>query len=746
MSVLGLAAGSQSANALLDLIAMVADWDRRELDVLAEEAIDAGHVEAFDLSLADAVRGAMQHLALDINRHKDLYYNGEPVISDAEYDALEETLRPLEAAFPEWVTYDSPLAKVGAPVSTLFAPVRHDHPMLSLSKAKSPEDPELDNFLARFDGRRLAAMPKFDGVSLSLTYKGGQLELAATRGDGAVGEDVTQNILGSKVRNLPTTLDLPVDREVRGEVVMRKSDFAAYNAKVTAEAAAYEAAPETERKSLKRPGRLLVNTRNGAAGTLRAKDRQKVEDRLISFYPFDLIGGDERPINEQLVELGFEVEGYVEVASADEVRAYIDDAVAGRDEQDYDIDGVVVRLADRREYEGAGVTGHHPKGALAVKLTPELGETRLRSVTWQVGKSGVVAPVAEIDPVFVAGTTINRATLHNAQMIADKDIRIGDRIQIRRAGDVIPHVDGVAPGYVRDGAESPIDIPTHCPSCAAPLVETGSSRILQCQNSEGCSAQQSRRLIHWASRASADIDAVGQSWIDKLSEAGLLEKPSDFYRLDKETLLERFSDAGMGKRLAEKMEQSIEASKNVGLRKTMIGFAIPLASEGTAKRLCRAGYKSIEEVAAASVEDLVKIEDIGPAVAESLVAYFAQPSVQQELKDLRSLGVNLDVLPEDAPVEVKVEDGDEAPPFYGKAVCITGKLTIDRSVMQKIVEREGARAASGVSAKTDYLIAGPDIFEKGSSKLKSAEKLGIPVLTEDQARDLLRLSPRDAVA
>lgn len=671
-----------------------------------------------------AIATRMQELADQLLYHKNLYYNESPEISDEEYDALEAELIALEREHPELKADDSPTDMIGAATPDLFSPVRYERPMASLAKAYTQE--EIDAFLTRFPGQKLILLPKFDGTSLSLLYKNGRLVRASTRGDGTVGEDVTRNVQGMK--GVPESLTDLRDIEIRGECVMSHADFDAYNAL--------------------HPGSPLKNPRNAASGTLRAKDRAAVADRPLTFlaFSYQVLDGSLVTMDAAtLTNLGFRVERLVEGSSAQDVQDYITETEQIRRSLDYDIDGVVMRLADARAFDAAGDTSHHPRGALAFKMAAELGETKLLDVTWQVGKSGIVSPVAEIQPVFLSGTTISRATLHNLSMIEQKGIKIGDRIQIRRAGDVIPHVDGTAPGYVRDGSERDIVPPVACPSCAGPLVEIGSSRVLQCTNTDTCEAQQSRRLIHWASRAASDIDAVGQSWIGRFLDTGLLSKPSDFYRLDKETLLAQ--GEGMGERLADKMLSSIEASKNVGLRKCIVGFAVPLASEGTAKRLCRAGYKSIEEVAAASQEELEKVEDVGPAVAASLVEFLNDPDTRQEIADLRALGVNLDCLPEDAPVKISVAAGSEAPPFLGKKVCITGKLPsgLDRKVFQKLLEKEGAKATSSVSAGTDYLVAVPDIIAKGSSKLTAAQTNSVPILSESDARAMFRLQPTDAM-
>jgi DNA ligase (NAD+) len=643
-------------------------------------------------------------LEVELRRHKKLYYDGTPEITDAEYDALESELESLYDFDPSARPDESVLDEVGAPVGELFDPVRHDHPMLSLNKVHNNAD--LDKFLASFKGKSFLATHKFDGTSASLTYKAGKLVRAATRGDGEVGEDVTKNVIGMK--GVPSTLPLAVDVEVRGEVVMLKSDFNSYNAA--------------------RPEAALKNPRNAAAGTLRAKDRAAVADRPLTFMAFDVIGSSELPSEtaEAIKFLGFELGSFVKHTDPAAIFAFITETDEKRQSYDYDLDGVVIRLADRREYEAAGATGHHPKGAIAYKLAAEIGETTLLSVTWQVGKTGVVAPVAEIVPLFLAGTTISRATLHNLSIISERQIKEGQRIQIKRAGDVIPYVIGPVAGEESKGTE--IHIPSACPSCGGALI-LGSSQVVICANTQGCPAQALRRLIHWASRAAADIDAIGESWIEKFYEAGILNTPSDFYKLTRETLL---GFDRMGDRLADKMIASIETSKGIGLRKCLIGWSIPMCSEGTAKRLCRNGYESVEQVAGATEAQLIEVEDVGPVVAHSIVTFFSKKAIKEEITLLRSQGVSLDVRPEDKPVLLSSQEA-ASQPFFGKAVVITGTLTVGRKDFQTLVESKGAKASGSISAKTDYLIVG----ENAGSKLAKAESLGVAVLTEAQAREMM---------
>jgi DNA ligase (NAD+) len=660
----------------------------------------------------------MKELNEQLLHHKDLYYNAEAEISDAEYDALEAELVALKEANPDLVselTDEAPDATelVGAMVTGSFPKVRHERPMLSLDKVHSSE--ELEKFLGRFAGEDFAAMPKLDGVSLSLTYVGGKLDRAATRGDGVIGDLITEN--ARRINGVRATLDKAIDCEIRGEVVMKRSDFEAYNAA--------------------NPDKAFANPRNAVSGSMRQKDPEEVAKRPMTFIPYDVIVAEglleAKRIEAQLAELGLQTERYLESADPAELVAYAERTQDERASLDYEIDGAVYRLADRAAFEAAGANSKHPRGAIALKLAAEIGETKLEAVSWQVGKTGAVAPVAEISPIFLAGTTIRRATLHNLEVIAERDIRVGDRIQIKRAGDVIPFVLGPADASARDGSERRIAPPRSCPSCAG-LLERDDSGFVYCRNSQGCPAQQHRRLIHWAGRSAAEIDALGQSWLERFAERGLVERPSDLYAISRSDLIgadgkPRFE--GMGERLADKVLGSIERSKNIGLRRALIGFSIPEASEGTAKRLCRAGYKSIEQVAAAPVEKLCEVEDIGPVVAASLHSFLNAPETKAEIKKLRDAGVNLDVLDEDrAP---KSSDGAKLP-LAGKTVVITGSLQgASRKEIEARVEAAGGKASSSVSAKTDLLVAG----EKAGSKLAKAEKLGVEVLDEAGLEKLL---------
>lgn len=646
----------------------------------------------------------IQELAGRIVELRDAYYQGEPLVADAEYDAIEDEFRALVAKHPKLAPKDNPLDHVGAP-SVLHAPVRHSRPMLSLEKANKPE--QVESFFSRFPGQPVVVMPKLDGLSLALVYENGRLARAVTRGDGTTGDDVTF-LTRALCDGVPDKVEAPGRVEVRGECVMLRSTFDAYNAA--------------------HPDKPLINPRNAAAGTLRAKDPKAVEGRRMQFFAFDLTTEPESAdsdLDAGLRKLGFSVAEMEHCSTAAEAQELIGGIEQARNTLDYDLDGAVLRLANRDAFAAAGTRSSSPRGAIAYKFAAEEKTTVLKDVVWDVGKTGKIAPVAWLEPVFVGGTTVTRATLANQEVIRSRGIKIGDTVLVRRAGDVIPFVAGVLDESKRTGSEKEIIPPSECPSCAQPLTEQGNSRELFCTNAV-CPAQTVRRLIHWSSRAAADIDAIGQVWIERLAETGDLVNPSDFYTLTKERLLE-FDR--VGEVSATRMIESIDRSRSVGLRRAMIGLSIPMASEGTAARLCRAGFGSLEAVADAGVEKLVAVEDIGQKVAESINFHLAR--LRPEIERLRERGVSLEVREEDLPPVVVA-----GAPLEGKSVVITGSISdprsgekVTRPTFQKMCERAGATAASSVSATTDLLITGEGV---GAGKLTKAEKLGVEVVDQGE--------------
>jgi DNA ligase (NAD+) len=653
------------------------------------------------------IAARIAELSARVKELNDSYYaDGDATtVPDADYDAAKDELTALVAEHPELEPEDSPLGKVNAPAQLVGETIRHARPMLSLAKATTED--AIRTFCERFAGQVFRVSEKLDGLSLSIVYEDGKLDYVATRGTGAVGELVTD-----KARHVLPKLPHEISEggrvEVRGEALMPRSTWQAYN----------DAHPD----------KPLTNPRNGAAGTLMQKDPEAAAaaGRLLRFFAF----GAERGAGEDIdpESLGIELVHQTICTDAGAVMEAIHAIGERRDSLDYDIDGAVIRLHEPAAFEAAGFNSAEPRGAIAFKYPPEEKLTKLLAVEWQVGKIGRIAPRAKVEPVFVGGVTVENITLHNPRLIRERDLRIGDTIAVVRRGDVIPFAGRSIPED-RDGTEEVIVPPKNCPSCGTELEIRGTGEERWCPNLQ-CPAQITRRLMHWASRPAADMEGVGDVWIEKLAEDGVLKARSDFYTLTAEQLM---AYERMGEVSAKNMVDSIERSKGLGLRRALIGLAIPMASDGTAKRLALAGYEKIEDVAGASVEELVAIKDIGPKVAESVVAFFDRPEVVEELKALRSHGVDLDVHDEDRPVDVAAA-GDS--PLKGKSVVITGAFTdprsgakVSRPEVTRLVEQAAATTTSSVSSETDYLLAGANT---GAAKTNKADKLGVAIIGQDE--------------
>ena len=671
------------------------------------------HAVSTEAEETDPEPARARELAAELLRLRERYYAGEPEADDATYDTLEDELRALLLARPELAPQDNPLERVGSTTPTgARRAIRHAKPMLSLAKV-SPDAREegVREFAGRFPGQPLRVTPKLDGVSLSVVYEDGALEHVATRGDGTTGEEIT-GAAQAVIPNLPASIDATGRVEVRGEAVMLGSVFAAYNEH--------------------HPDKPLANPRNACAGTLMQKDPVAAAEagRVLHLFAFDAVGARV----DELEGLGFAVPEVAVVEGADAVLEVIARIEEARTANDFDIDGAVVRLDEERAYAAAGNRSSTPRGAVAIKLVAEERETILEDIAWQVGSGGKVVPRAVLKPVFVGGTTVSSATLANQEVVRARGVKIGMRVMVRRAGDVIPFVSGPAPGVqpeeVREAA-----IPTHCPSCETELEERGNSRELFCPNLD-CPAQKLRRLDWWAGRAAADMEAVGAVWIERLYEDGKLEAPQDFYTLTQEEML---AYERMGEVSSKRFVDSIQSSKGMGMRRALIGFGIRHAREGTAKRLAQAGFESVEQIAAATAEDLGAVKDIGEVVAASIVEYFAREETQEMLRALRAHGVSLDVLAEDRPVEVAAA---EETPLKGATVVVSGGIVhpdtgekVARPAFIRLLEQAGATSATSVSASTTYLITGSDV---GASKTAKAEKLEVEVIDAAAAWEWLR--------
>ncbi len=632
-------------------------------------------------------------------REHDYRYHvlDQPLVSDAEYDALLRELVHWEQAHPELITTDSPTQRVGGAVLEGFVKATHRTPMLSLGNAFSAED------LRDFDARvRQAAGGnsgyvcelKIDGLATSLLYEEGVFIRGATRGDGVIGEDITHNL--RTVRALPLRLREAVSIEVRGESYLPKAAFERLN---------------RQREDRGEP--LFANPRNAAAGSLRQLDTALVAERRLAFFAYALatpegLAASQSEALTLMASLGFPVNAnWKRVSSIEDVLAYVRWAEGARTDLPYEIDGVVVKVDSFAVQRELGVTAKSPRFAIAYKFAAEQAESRILRIDLSVGRTGAVTPTAVIEPVQLAGTTVSRATLHNEDVIREKDVRVGDLVLVQKAGDIIPEIVRVL-AEERDGSEQPYRMPGECPVCQSSLAREDGEAALRCVN-PACPAKRVESLIHFASRSAMNIEGLGDMIVESLHEAGLIKDPADFYTLTKEQIirLER-----MGDKSASNLLEAIAASRRQPLERLLFGLGIRLVGEKAAQTLARR-FRTLDGLMAADVDELLAIPDIGPKIAESVTAYFAQPDSRALAERLRSYGLRFDT---DLPGEVERPGGV----FTGKTVVLTGTLTaLTRQQAQTLIEDQGGKVVGSVSQKTDYLVAG----EGAGSKLTKAEDL-----------------------
>ena len=635
-----------------------------------------------------------------LNRYADEYYRlDSPSVSDADYDRLYRELVDLETAHPELILPNSPTHRVGGKILDGFEKYTHIYPLYSLQDAFSLEE------LQTFDERVRKEFPhatyicelKIDGLSISLTYEDGRLVVGATRGDGSVGENITENL--KRVKDIPLTLPEPLDITVRGECYMPKASFERVN---------------LERQEKGEPE--FANPRNAAAGTLRQLDTAMVASRGLASFLYQEASPTEASSQSQVLaeldQLGFRTNhDFVLASSMAEVWEFIEKIAAKRNELPYEIDGIVIKVNDLAIQEELGFTVKAPRWAIAYKFPAEEKEAEILSVDWTVGRTGVVTPTANLTPVQLAGTTVSRATLHNVDYIAEKDIRIGDTVIVYKAGDIIPAVLRVVEEK-RDQQEV-MPIPVNCPSCASPLMHYEDEVALRCINPH-CPSQIMNRLEHFASRDAMNIAGLGTSIVEKLFKAGLVKDVADIYQLTIDDLLKL---EGFKEKSAAKLYQAIQASKENSAEKLLFGLGIRHVGSKASKILLEK-FVSLENLARASAEDIAQIEGLGQVIAKSLVSYFANQGVQELLSELKSAGVNLVYTG-----QVAVEDGL----LSGMTVVLTGKLErLKRSEAKAKLESLGANVASSVSKKTNLVVAGSD----AGSKLTKAQELGIEVKDE----------------
>ncbi len=667
-------------------------------------------------------------LRAELRRHEHLYYILDaPEISDAAYDALMNELKGIEVAHPELLTPDSPTQRVGGKPAEGFRKVAHSRPMLSLDNAYSVEE------LAAWDTRcrELAGTPpveyvaeyKMDGLSVALRYGprdggGSRLIDGLTRGDGQTGEDVTSNI--RTIRSVPLTisaeklekLHLPLAFEVRGEVVMPEAAFLRLN-------------EEREQQGLA----PAVNPRNAAAGTLRTLEPSIVANRRLDFYAyFLLIDGEYLPYGqlatlETLATLGFRVNtNHKLITTVVEMTSFIDAAEAGRDKLPYEIDGVVLKVDSHATQQRLGSTGRAPRWAIAYKFTARFGITQVNSITVQVGRTGKLTPVAELTPVFIGGTTVSRATLHNADFIERLGLKLGDWVKVERGGDVIPKVVEVVDDADHARGVFPFVFPSECPECHSAVVRAEGEVDYRCVNAD-CPAKLRESLLHFASRGVMNIEGLGEAVVQQLVDRRLVKSVADLYSLNKEELLalDRFAEKSTDALLEE-----IERSKKAGLARVLMGLGIRFVGERTAELLAEE-FGNIKELMAATAEELERVEEVGPRISQAILEFFAQPANQALVETLQSAGV-----------EMTAEKKQRSTQLEGLTFVLTGTLpTLTRDEAKARIEAAGGKTAGSVSKKTSYVVAG----EEAGTKLDKAGKLNIPVLDEAGLLQLLAAAP-----
>ena len=642
----------------------------------------------------------MNELVALLNRYATEYYTSDnPSVSDSEYDRLYRELVELETAYPDQVLADSPTHRVGSKILDGFEKYSHQYPLYSLQDAFSRE--ELEAFDARV--RKEVAHPtyicelKIDGLSISLTYEKGILVAGATRGDGSIGENITENL--KRVKDIPLTLPEELDITVRGECYMPRASFDQVN-----QARQENGEPE------------FANPRNAAAGTLRQLDTAVVAKRNLATFLYQEASPSTRDSQEKVLkhleQLGFVVNPKRILAeSMDEIWNFIQEVGQERDNLSYDIDGVVIKVNDLAGQEELGFTVKAPKWAVAYKFPAEEKEAQLLSVDWTVGRTGVVTPTANLTPVQLAGTTVSRATLHNVDYIAEKDIRKDDTVIVYKAGDIIPAVLRVVES--KRISEEKLDIPTNCPSCDSDLLHFEDEVALRCINPR-CPAQIMEGLIHFASRDAMNITGLGPSIVEKLFAADLVKDVADIYRLKEEDflLLE-----GVKEKSAAKLYQAIQASKDNSAEKLLFGLGIRHVGS-KASQLLLQHFHSIENLAQADPDEVASIESLGGVIAKSLQTYFATEGSEILLRELKEAGVNLDYKGQTVVADAALS---------GLTVVLTGKLErLKRSEAKSKLESLGAKVTGSVSKKTDLVVAGSD----AGSKLQKAQELGIEVRDE----------------
>lgn len=666
---------------------------------------------------AEQAAREIKELTETINRHNELYYQeNRTEISDYEFDQLLARLAALEEQFPQFKSPDSPTQRVGGTITKEFATVYHRYPMLSLGNTYSRQE------LEEFDGRVKRALQdepyeyfcelKFDGVSISLTYENGRLVRGVTRGDGVRGDDVTANIRTIRAIPLSVKGDVPPSFEVRGEVFLPRKVFEALN---------------REREDIGEE--RYANARNTAAGTLKMQDSSEVARRKLDCYVYSLLGEDlDVESHEEGIHLlekwRFNVSPtYRKCSSLKDVFGYIDEWESKRLTLPLETDGAVIKINSLSQQERLGYTAKSPRWAIAYKYKPESLSTRLKSITYQVGRTGAITPVAELEPVFLSGTTVKRASLHNANEIARLDLRVGDYVFVEKGGEIIPKVTGVDLARRPPEAE-PVKYITNCPECGTPLIRQEGEAAHYCPNTTGCPPQITGRIEHFIQRRAMDIDSLGERTIGQLYRLGLVKSPADLYDLTREDImkLEGFKELS-----TQNVLKGIEASKNASFANVLFALGIRYVGQTVAAKLAR-HFRNIDNLANASVEELLAAPEVGEKIAQSIWSFFRDPENMREIERLKKAGLSFAAEEKTVPqVSNKLNN---------KSFVISGVFQkYERDELKELIVSNGGRVLSSVSGKLDYLLAGENM---GPAKLEKAKKNGVTIISEEEFESLLK--------
>lgn len=678
--------------------------------------------------MKEATLYRIKELRKELDEHNYRYYVlADPSISDFEFDKKLEELQKLEAAHPEFFSADSPSQRVGGTVTKEFKTVKHKYPMLSLSNTYNEDElREFDDRVKKsgITGYEYVAELKYDGVSISLTYIDGLLTQAVTRGDGEKGDDVTANV--KTIGSIPLRLrgdDFPAEFEIRGEIFMPKTEFQRINAEM--------------RKLLHEDGyteeeiseKLLKNPRNATAGTLKQQDSKAVAQRKLDCYLYSVLG-DNLPFKSHYESLlaaqkwGFKVSADMEkVSSVEGLIGYLEKWDKKRRELNVETDGVVIKVNSYEHQKFLGFTAKSPRWAIAYKFKAERVATKLLDIGYYVGRTGAITPVAKLQPVFLAGTTIQNASLHNADIIAELDVRIGDTVFVEKGGEIIPKIVGVDLS-VRSPKAQPVKFIETCPECETTLERKEGEAKHYCPNEDGCPPQIKGKLEHFVSRRAMNIDSLGEETIAQFYDAGLVKSIGDIYSLknNKEQILQL-------ERMAEKkvsnLLEGIEASKNVPFERVLFALGIRHVGETTAKKLATA-FKTMDALQVATREELLGVPEVGGILADSIIEYMSKPEHRELIHILKAAGLQMELSAEQLSQQSDV--------LAGKSFVVSGVFSMSRDDIKKLIEQNGGKNTGSVSGKTSYLVAGENM---GPEKRAKAEKLGVPIITEQELLKLI---------